>query len=374
MIYFDNAATTKPTCEALEIFKNESANNYFNSSAQYSLSFNLYKDIEEIKKDISRLLCGNGKIVFTSGATEANNLAIFGSTFYKNKKYLFSSGEHPSVYNCAMELKNKGYNVDFISLKKNGEIDYDELKHKMDSNVCFVSAMLVNNETGAINDIKKIREIVDEKNKDCVLHTDCVQGLGKIKIDLDSWGVNLCSISAHKINGIKGIGALYISSNTKIKNIVFGGGQEYGLRSGTTNYPAIKSFYYSIKTAIQKQLLDFEKVLTLKNNLIDKLQSCNFNNLIIVSNDKCSPYITSLLFKGIKGETIMRYLSACEILISTGSACSSNKVGNRILENMGFAKNDTAGSIRISFSGQNTIEEIDIFVEKLKTFIDNYLK
>lgn len=373
MVYFDNAATTKPYEAVLKTFNECGADEYFNPSASYSLSFNLYKKIGDIRKKFISILNGDvesDNIVFTSSATESNNLAIFGSCFNKEKKYLFSVGEHPAVYNCAMELKNKGYKVFFIPLQKNGQVDYDKLDNLCDNDVCFVSTMFVNNETGAINDLIRIRNIIDKKAKNCVFHVDGVQGFCKIPIDVTEARINLFSISAHKIHGLKGLGALYISKGTKLKNIIFGGGQEFGLRSGTINYPGIISFYKAAQTTCENMKKNFVKVTNLKNYLREQLVKLNKNKIRIVSDNECSPYINSLIFEGNRGETIMRFLDSKGILVGTGSACSSSKVGNRVLENMGFNKNQILGSIRISFSADNTKGEIDYFI----TCIDDYLK
>lgn len=373
MIYFDNAATTKPKEECIEIYNKINKDNFFNPSAAYSVSFNLHKKVNEIRKDFIKFLGGSegDNIIFTSGATESNNIAIFGSCTNKQKKYLFSMGEHPSVYNCACELRNKGYNVDFIPLQKNGQIDYEKFEAMCTPDVCFISTMLVSNETGAVNDIIKIREIIDKNTKNAIFHVDAVQGFCKIKFSTLKAKVNLCSISAHKIEGIKGVGALYISKNTKIKNINFGGGQEFSLRSGTVNSAGIISFHTSASLAMQNIDKNYEKTFCLKKFLIESLKS-NLDNskFTIVSEESNSPYVISVIFHGNRGETIMRFLDSKEIYISTGSACSANKVGNRILENMGYKKTDVMGAVRISFNQNNTEQEINQFIK----YILEYLK
>lgn len=369
LIYLDNAATTKPSIQSLEVFNKINAEEYYNPSASYSVAFDLSQEILKTKKDFLELMGDlNGNIIFTSGATESNNLAIFGSTFQKNKKYLFSVGEHPSVYNCAMQLKNTGYDVEFIPLQRNGEVDYAKLEQLLSSEVCFVSTMLVNNETGAINDIKLIRKMINKVNQNCVFHVDAVQAFGKIDFSLLDCGVNLCSISAHKIEGIKGVGALYISKGTKLKNINFGGGQENGLRSGTINAAAIFSFCASSKIAYKSKIENFKYIQSLKNYFIDSLLELDKSNLIIASSKTASPYIVSLMFEGNRGETIMRYLSSKGIFIGTGSACSTNRVGNRVLEAMGYTKKQIMGAIRISFASYSKKEEVDALVCQLKNY------
>lgn len=370
MVYLDNAATTKPSSECLKIYNEINAERYFNPSASYSISFNLFKEINDIRGNFIKYLGGNistDKFVFTSGATESNNLAIFGSCLNKQKKYLFSVGEHPSVYNCACELKNRGYLVEFIPLQNNGQIDYEKFESMCDENVCFVSTMFVNNETGAINDLKRIRAIIDKKTRNCIFHIDAVQGFGKIRFSVSEAKINLCSISAHKICGIKGIGGLYISQNTKLKNVNFGGGQEFGYRSGTVNVAAIFSFNESAKIVFDNIDNSIKKIAELKEHLIKKLD--NIDKVKVISNNNCSPYIVSIIVEGNRGETIMRYLDSKGIYISTGSACSSSKIGNRILESMGYNKKQVMGAIRVSFSKDNSFEDINLLTDNLTEYI-----
>lgn len=372
MIYFDNAATTKPNKVSIDTFNKISAEEYFNPSAAYSVSFDLYKKVENGKKDILKILGDeNGRLIFTSGATESNNLAILGSSFLKQKKYLFSMGEHPSVYNTAIYLKNSGYNVDFIPLQKDGQIDYCKFEEMLSDDVCFVSTMLVSNETGAINNIGLIREIIDKKSPKCILHVDAVQAFCKINFNVIDLKIDLCSISAHKINGIKGVGALYVSKNTRIKNINYGGDQEQGLRSGTVNAAANLSFADCCINKYQNIKENFNYILELKKYFLEKINQLEKKDIVIVSDDKCSPYIQSIIFENNRGETIMRYLSSKDIFIGTGSACSTSKVGNRILESMGYNKKQVMGAVRISFNPENTKHEIDCLIEEIRYYIKN---
>ena len=373
MIYFDNAATTKPCKNAMDMFNKINAEEYYNPSAPYSCAFNLSQQINNVRREIIGCLHGDkisDQIIFTSGATESNNLAILGSAKDKKKKYLFSAGEHPAVYNTAMELKSRGYDVYFIPLNKNGQIDYEKFESMLDNDVAFVSIMFVNNETGAINNLLQIRKLLDKHCKNVVFHVDAVQGFGKIDIDVKKCKINLLSMSAHKIEGIKGIGALYISNGTKIKNINYGGGQEFTLRSGTVNPAGIMSFYEAIKEQFSNQKENFDKVKTLKKYFIENITT-NIPKATLVTNDDNSPYIVSLFFEGFRGETIMRQLDSKGIYIGTGSACSSSKVGNRVLENMGYNKSQIIGAIRISFSHLNTISEIGQLILALKEIINH---
>jgi len=369
MIYLDNAATTKPFDEVLKTFETVNTTDFFNPSASYSSAFNLYKEINQARKKFIKFLHAdeeNDNVIFTSGATESNNLAIFGSAINKNMTYLFSSGEHPSVYNCAKELIQRGFDVKFIPLQKNGQVDYDELEKIMTENVCFVSTMFVSNETGAINDLARIRNIIDSKNKNAIFHVDAVQGFGKMALNLRKNGVNLCSISAHKIGGIKGVGALYISQNTKIKNVNFGGNQEFALRSGTVNTGGILSFLKATEIAFENMQKNSENVLTLKNLLLTNLKKIENKKIIIVSNENCSPYIVSLIFENYRGENILRFLDSKGICVSNGSACASNKVGNRILESMKYNKQQIMGALRVSFGFDNTENDVNAFIQSVQ--------
>ena len=371
MIYLDNAGTTMPYDEVVSTFDKISRENFFNPSAIYNEAFNLSKEIDNARAFFLKAINAGDKdkLIFTSGATESNNIAIFGSTFSKKGKYLFSMGEHPAVYNCAMNLKMQGYDVDFIPLSKSGEIDYDALEKMCGKDVCFASIMLVSNETGAINDISMASKIIKRKAPSSILHVDAVQGFCKVDINVKKWGVDLMSLSSHKIGGLKGCGALYLSSRVNLKTTVFGGGQEYNLRSGTVNAPAILSFRKACEISMQNMEKNYATVSKLKKQLIDNLK--DNPNVIVVSSDNASPYIVSLLFKGNRGETIQRYLNSKGIIVSTGSACSSRKVGNRILQSMGYNKNEILGALRVSFFSYNTIEDVNTLCRELNGYFAN---
>ncbi len=370
MVYLDNAGTTKPYDEVVEKFSHESREEYFNISAIYQESFDLSKRVDEARRYFLSIIGGRegDRIIFTSGATEANNIAILGSSQMKNKRFLFSSGEHPSVYNTAIFLKSQGYNVDFIPIQRNGQVDYDALDNMCDSEVCFISTMLVSNETGAINDIEKIAHIVKAKSPKAIIHVDGVQALGKISIDVKKCHIDLLSMSSHKIGGLKGCGALYVSSNVNLKPTYFGGGQEYGIRSGTVNASAVLSFQKALEMRMNNLEQNYKKAEEIKNYLLERVKK--YKNVIVTSCKDGSPYIISLLFKGNRGETIQRFLSSRGILVGTGSACSSKKVGNRVLQEMGYTKDEILGAIRISLFDENTKEHIDSLISALDKYFE----
>ena len=363
MIYLDNAATTKALPEVIKEYSKYAGELYFNPSAIYHEGVSVKACIEDAKSTILKALgTNNGNIIFTSSATESNNLAIFGSYRSNFKKVIFSIEEHPSVYNVALELKNRGINVDFCPLSTNGQVDYEKLEQMLDEDVGFISIMHVSNETGAINDLKRIYDIKMRKCPKAIFHVDGVQAFSKVKVNLDYFGIDLYTISGHKIFGPKGVSALFVRNGIVLKPIMFGGGQENNIRSGTENVPAIMGLKVAVQN-IGDIKSHFEYVRSLKDKFIDNLSgiACTFN-----TTNENSPYVLSISFKGVKGETLVHMMEQYGILISTGSACSSKKAGNRVLEALDINHNDIIGSVRVSFSRYNTMEEVDFASKTLK--------
>lgn len=377
MIFLDNASTTKLSNKAVKNLIKYSTEKFFNPSAVYSAGIENYNDITSVKELICEKLNVKFRdnIIFTGSATEASNLAISGS--YKNsfKKVVISKGEHPSVFNVAQSLKLKGVEVAFVNLQKNGEIDYEHLESLLDNDVNLISIIHVSNETGAINDLSRICKIKNKKCPNAILHVDGVQAFGKVETNLSENNVNFYTISAHKLHGPKGLGVLYVKNPNKLQTQIWGGGQEYNLRSGTENLASIMAFKSSVEEIdIQKS---FKKVLKLKNEFKNNLQK-NLNekiNIKFIENENLSPYIFSFCVPGIKGETLLRMCDSNGLFISTGSACSSKKSGNRILEAMGYSKKEIEGNIRVSFSKHSTGLEIKEGSEILANCINElYMK
>ncbi len=352
MIYLDNAATTKMFEEAVGEYKKYACDLFYNPSAFYRQGVEVLKCINDARKSlIQKLDAGCGDIIFTSGATESNNLAVFGSKRNGNWNYIFSMGEHPSVFNAAKELERQGNKVFFVSLQENGEIDYSQLESLVDEKTRLVSVMHISNETGAVNDIKRISQIVRKKSK-ALIHVDGVQAFNKIEFSLKEFDIDFYTISAHKFHGPKGVGALYVKNKNNLKNIIFGGGQEENYRSGTENVAGIMAMKWANEQIDVKR--NFEKTLKLKK-LMESVLLKDEKVKIVKS---ASPYILSVSYSGVNGETLARALQDEGVLISTGSACSTKKAGNRILENMGFKKSRIVSSVRISFNAY--MEEDDI--------------
>lgn len=377
-VFFDNASTTKimpEIAEELVCFNNDY---YFNPSALY---YHLHRmgeqnkpTLENMRQSILKCLGGdNGKLIFTGSATEASNLAIFGSVKKNTRKILVSMGEHPSVYNSALELKNRGFDVEFVNLDKTGKVDIDDFEKKMTEDVDFVSIMHVSNETGAINDIARLVSIAKDVNPKVIFHCDGVQAFGKINVNVDDLGVDMYTISAHKIYGSKGVGALYVKNKVSLKPIIFGGGQESGLRSGTENLIGIYTLYRASQIVTKNLDENYNKVSNLKNLFLQKLAKTNLKYALHSFEDN-SPYIVSVSFEKCRAETLLNMLGDYDnIYVGNGSACSSKKMGNRVLESMGVSKSDIEGNLRISFGLYNTPEEVEYLVQKLSERVNMYL-
>lgn len=356
--YLDNAATTKVFDEVFDIMK-ECNKDFYNPSASYGKALQVKKSLDQSRKTLTDLMRGGqGKLYFTSSATESNNTVFFGVHLRKGQTVLISKGEHPAVFNAAHRLEKDGIVVKEIPLTKDGKVDDVELEKLLDDSVALVSVIHVSNETGAVNDIKKLCEITKRFNSKILFHSDGVQAFGKVKVNLQNLGVDLYTISAHKIYAPRGIAALWVKSGVVIDAMLVGGGQEDGFRSSTENVAGAAALAYSAKKMIGELEQNNAKVKEIKCNLLSKLENSDIKEYFVCnSNDECLPYILSLSFDKIKGEVLMYALEGDGILISTGSACSSKKAGNRTLQAMGKTDTEIIGSVRISFS---PYEEYDV--------------
>ena len=274
MIYLDNSATTPLDENAGNVLLEYACKDFFNPSAIYDKGAYANSCIVSAKETLTKVLGTEyaDNIIFTGSATEANNLAIIGAYRKNFGKMIFSYAEHPSVFNVAEKLKLMGVNIEFVKLQPTGEIDYEDLKSKLDPSVSFISIMHVCNENGATNDLKKIANIKNGICPKAIFHSDGVQAFGKIKINVDYFGVDLYTVSGHKAFGPKGIGALYVRNKNLLNPIIYGGGQEFNLRSGTENVPSIMAF----KTAVEnfgniKQT--YENVTKVKDAFLSEMQS-----------------------------------------------------------------------------------------------------
>lgn len=360
LVYLDNAATTKPLKEALikaQVYNEEL---FYNPSALYKMGVQNKTELTSIKETFKSIIGQNFDVIFTSCGSESDNTAIFSYSLRGNQ--VTSLGEHSAVHNPFLQLKNKGSDVRFAKLNKDGSVNVENLLSLVDQNTTFVSIVHVNNETGAINDINKIAKLVKEKNPKIIFHSDGVQAFMKIpyKLSLD---VDLYSVSAHKINGLKGVGALF--KNKKLNNLkplIYGGGQENGLRSGTENLYGIKVFELALKRHNDTLQDDFNKISALKKMFIDNLDKNLFE---IIGQDNVSPYVLTMSAIGLRGEVLQHKLEEDNIIIGTGSACSSKIKHSRMLKDIGYSDKFLDGVIRISFSFETTKDDVLYAVNKL---------
>ncbi|MCI8728206.1 MAG: cysteine desulfurase [Clostridia bacterium] len=367
MIYLDNAATTRMYDECMKEFERYSLFEYFNPSALYNLSLGVNNSVKNARRAIASAINADAdEIIFTASGSEADNLAIFGGLKRKNKKLIFSSVEHSAVYNSALELKNQGYTVIFAPVDGFGRVDAEKFIELLDEDVILVSIMQVSNETGAVNDIKKLAEYTKEYAKNALFHVDGVQGFMKIKTNVKNLGIDLYSMSAHKIHGPKGVGALYIRKGVNLKPIIFGGGQEFGIRSATENVAGIAAFAKAVEITSKKEDYGYSRSKELLSYLADILLK-KYGGHIIVNTDlsNCAPHILSVAFDNIRGEVMLHALEKRGIIIGTGSACSSKKSNKRIPISLGLRSEFFDGMLRISLSADNTKNDIDRLIEAI---------
>ena len=366
MIYLDNASTTKIYDSVNKKILEINENYYFNPSALYQSAIDTKNLLEQSRTELAKNLGTTAEhIIFTSGATEANNLAIFGMlTGKKDAEYIFSNGEHPSVYNIASQLKMQNKIVKFLDLEKDGTVSQESLKNLISNNTYMVSIIHVSNETGAVNNLKTIVKLIKSINPNVIIHSDGTQAFGKIEVNVKDLDVDLYTISAHKFHGPKGVGALYVKNMQKLKPILFGGGQQGDKRSGTENVSGYVAMAIASSIAKENLQKNFEQIKLyrdyVKNQIIE-----NCTDFIFNESENNSPYILSVSFKGIRGEVLLHMLEQNGVLIGIGSACSSKKQSNRVLENMGVKKEYVLGSIRISFSSFNTFDEVKFATQEL---------
>ncbi len=362
MIYLDNAATTKPNAFAINKAMEYNEELFYNPSGLYRCGIKCNNAIKDAKAEILKYLGADSSfdVIFTSCGSESNNQAIFSCV--KRGVFVTDKGEHASVDKSFLELKNKGQEVYFVDLNDDASINLDKLfSLAKEKKIDFISLIHVNNETGAINDVNSIAKTLKQINPKIIVHVDGVQAYLKIPYRLDN-NIDLYSISAHKIGGLKGTGALIKKKNLHINPLIYGGGQENGLRSGTENVFGIKVFQYASQIKFENLKVDFENVKIINNYFINNLDSGLFK---IISSANSSPYILSVSAVGVRGEVLMHTLENDDIIVGNGSACSSKNRYSRVIEACGYKNNILDGVIRISFSPDSSLEQAKIAVEKL---------
>ena len=365
IIYLDNAATTKPYDAVVERFL-ACQNHYFNPSALYQQASDGAITIKNAKKSILKALHApdGDNLYFTSGGTESDNWAIFATKKAKGGRVIVGEGEHDAVIAPAKELEMQGYDVCFAPVNSDGSINEEKFAELITENVCFVSIMHVSNETGAVNNIAKLVKRVKSKAPRAIFHSDGVQAFGKVKVNLRNLGVDLYSISAHKIHGLKGIGALYVKKGVSLKPYLFGGGQESGMRSGTENLPMICAFEEAVRLNQQNFDVNYSKkkqfMENFKSKLVEKLPS----TVVISPSEGGVPNILTVAFDIIRGEVLLHSLEKHNILVGIGSACSSHRE-SRFKKLLGLDGSHRDGIVRFSIGDDCDKNDIDFVIEKI---------
>ncbi|MBP3606640.1 MAG: cysteine desulfurase [Clostridia bacterium] len=377
MIYLDNGATTRVCEEALEVYLEVSRSHYGNPSSLHAVGFDAEGVLKSARADILRTLgAKDGTLIFTASGSEANNLAIFGRAHakdrYRGKRILTTDGEHSSVSAVMEALKKEGYRTETIPTV-GGALDFEALDKMLGADVILISAMIVNNETGALYDIARLSAMMRAKCPDCALHVDATQGYMKVPFTPQSLGADMVTVSSHKIEGPKGVGALYITQDTVktrgLSPLILGGGQEGGYRSGTENVPGIAAFAKAAVIAKNDLQNRINHVSDLRAYLLKKLaEDERLSDIKPLCPARFAPHILSLRAENIKSETMLHFLSAEGICVSSGSACSSNAAvrhASPALLAYGQTEAEADSSIRVSFSHRNTYADVDALCEAL---------
>ena len=365
-IYLDNAATTKPCGEAVSAAVDAMTENYGNPSSLHRAGLDAQLAVDKARKAIAASIgADSSEIYFTSGATESNNLALRGiSAAYgrKRRKIVISSVEHASVDETASALEKNGFEIVRISPRDDGRFYADDFISACDENTCLVSMMLVNNETGYIMPVRETFMAVKRSFPEVITHCDCVQGYMKLPIKAASLGADLISLSAHKIHGVKGVGAIYIKKGVRVIPIVTGGKQEKGIRSGTESVPLIAAFGAAVDKFRPTIAERYERVSQLKAHLLEKIGG--IENVAVNSPSDGSPYVINISAVGKRSEIMLHFLESKGIYVSSGSACSKGQQSG-VLGEFGISGKRADGAVRISITAQTTEEELDEFAEAL---------
>lgn len=366
MVYLDNSATTAPCEKAISEINSALHENFGNPSSLHILGMNAELKINEVRKKLADLLeCRPDEIYFVSCATEGNNTCIEGAVRRNKrigKKIVTTAIEHPSVLNTVKRFESEGFEAEFVSPESDGTVSAEKFAAAIDEKTVLASMMLVNNETGAVMPVKEAVSLIKRKNKDTLIHCDAVQAFGKMPVIVKNLGVDMLTLSGHKFHAPKGIGAMYIRKGVNIRPLLAGGGQERGMRSGTESVPLIAGLGGALS-----DIPDFKSTLERLSDLRNyaKEQLLKIGNIKINSNDFSLPYILNISILGYRSETLLHFLEAKEIYVSSGSACSKGEV-SKVLTLQGLKKAETDSALRISFSKYSSKEDADLLVGALK--------
>lgn len=371
-VYLDYASTTPVHPEILKAYKGLLDVWFVNSESLYQEGTQLHQLMEKSRAQTASLLkVRPNEIIFTSGASEASSLAIKGVAFrhLEKKGHLITTQvEHSSVTNCFKQLEQLGFDVTWLSVDASGRVSMDELKKSVRPDTLLISIMMVNNEVGAINPIDEIKAFV-KKNTHALLHVDCVQALGKIPVDLKD--IDMASFSAHKIHGLKGSGVLYCAQHIELMPLVCGGQQEFGKRGGTENALVNIMFAKTLRLALEGQKSGYEHALKLRELCVRELS--NMPEIELNSTSEGLPHIVNFSCSTMLSEVLMNALNTKGFCISAQSTChSKSKAPSFVLKAMGYSDKRALSSIRLSFSFETTVEEVESFIHTLKECTQKY--
>lgn len=373
-VYLDNSATTKPCREAVDAVNYMMTENYGNLSSLHSVGIEAAKSLISSREALARVLaCEKDEIYFTSGATEANNLALFGACAAKRRagnRIVTTAIEHESVIAAADELEKQGFEVIKLMPDKHGNISAADIAEAVNEKTILVSVMYINNEIGSIMPVDKIKRIIEMKKAPALFHTDCVQAFGKVKLSPKKLGADLVSVTAHKIHGPKGVGALYIKKGVRILPRTFGGEQEKRMRPGTEASPLIMGFGAAAAALpdINTQSAAVKELNSYLRELLGKIDGVQFN-----SDENASPYILNVYIPTfMRSQTIVQELSSkYEVYVSNGSACAKGKKSH-VLAAMRLSDEAADKSIRISFSRYNTRHDCEVCAAAIKELTEKH--
>lgn len=383
MIYFDNAATTRALDEVADKVKYMLLENFGNPSSQNMAGVNAENEVIKARKIIAASINAEpDEIYFTSGGTESDNWAIFGTAkgYIRSGKHMITTAiEHPAVLQPMRELEKNGWDITILGVDEKGYMNIDELKAAIREDTVLVSTILINNETGTIQNAEEISKAIKSVNPHTLYHVDAVQAYGKYPINVKKMGIDMLSVSGHKVHGPKGVGFFYMKKGLKVKPIIFGGGHERGQRSGTENTPSIVGLAEAVKIDMAEMDKAVEHVKLVKKTLAEGiLNSIPMTYINGPSIEEGSPYVLNIGFEGLRSEVLLHSLEEKEIYVSAGSACNSKKKGaSTVLSALGIDEKRIEGAIRFSFCRYNTVEEAEQCIEILKekaAFLRKYMR
>ncbi|MBF2574307.1 cysteine desulfurase [Listeria welshimeri] len=376
MIYFDNSATTKPNDAVLETYTKVASNYFANPSSLHRFGAKSKELLDTSRKQIATMLgVLSEEIIFTSGGSEGNNLAIKGLAYsYKNRgnHIITSRIEHPSVRMVMEELESNGFRVTYLQVNKNGVIDLEELKAALTKETILISIMGVNNEVGSIQPLQEIGETIANREH-TFFHVDFVQGIGKVPLEIGQMAIDLLTFSGHKFHALRGTGVLFKKKNVHLHPEILGGGQEMGYRSGTENLAGGVALAKALRLALENEQ-NTSELIEIRDYLLSEIAYMP-DMTVHTKKSVAAPHIICFSAKGHRGEVLVHALEKEDIYISTTSACSSKqKLASSTLKAMGVTDEEATGAVRVSLSYESRLSEAKIFIQKLQEIIENLNK